>query len=34
MAQHLAGHADPKTTKLYDSRKERVSLDEFERIRI
>ena len=33
-AQHLAAHADPRTTKLYDRRQERVSLDEVERIRL
>ena len=34
VAQYLAGHADPKTTKLYDRRDARVSLDEIERIGI
>ncbi len=34
VAQYLAGHADPKTTKLYDRRDDRVSLDEIERIGI
>ena len=34
VAQYLAGHADPKTTKLYDRRADRVSLDEIERIGI
>ena len=34
MAQYLAGHAKPETTKLYDRRQERVSLDEIERIGI
>ncbi|MDE2792160.1 MAG: hypothetical protein OXI81_17295 [Paracoccaceae bacterium] len=32
-AQDLAGHAAPKTTKLYGRRDDRVSLDEIERIR-
>ena len=30
----LAGHADPKTTRLYDRRRQTVSLDEVERIGI
>ncbi|MDE2774290.1 MAG: tyrosine-type recombinase/integrase [Gemmatimonadota bacterium] len=34
VAQYLAGHADPKTTKLYDRRDDRISLDEIERIGI
>ena len=34
VAQYLAGHADPKTTKLYDRRTDHVSLDEIERIGI
>lgn len=34
LAQQMAGHADPKTTKLYDRRDEEVSLDEVERIDI
>ena len=29
----MAGHGDPKTTRLYDRRDERVSLDEVERNR-
>ena len=32
VAQYLAGHAKTETTKLYDRREERVSLDEIERI--
>ena len=31
-AQRLAGHASPKTTKLYDRTADAVSLDEIERI--
>ena len=34
IAQRMAGHSDPKTTRLYDRRDERVSLDEVERIGI
>ncbi|MDE2912447.1 MAG: tyrosine-type recombinase/integrase, partial [Paracoccaceae bacterium] len=34
ITQYLAGHADPKTTKLYGRRAERISLDEIERIGI
>lgn len=33
-AQHMAGHASARTTKLYDRREQRVTLDEVERIRI
>jgi len=32
-AQKLAGHADPRTTKLYDRSSDQVSLTEIERIR-
>jgi site-specific recombinase XerD len=32
VAQHLAGHADASTTKLYDRRKELVSKKEVEKI--
>ncbi len=31
-AQRIAGHASPKTTKLYDRTADAVSLDEIERI--
>jgi site-specific recombinase XerD len=34
VAQHLAGHADASTTKLYDRRKELVSKEEVEKIGI
>jgi site-specific recombinase XerD len=34
MAQHIANHESPRTTKLYDRRKEEISLDEVERIAI
>jgi len=33
-AQKMAGHADPRTTKLYDRSGDDVSLDEIERITI
>lgn len=33
MAQWIAGHADSRTTKLYDRRNQRASLDDIERIR-
>jgi integrase len=32
MAQHIASHESPRTTKLYDRREEEISLDEVERI--
>jgi site-specific recombinase XerD len=31
-AQHIANHESPKTTKLYDRRRDEISLDEVERI--
>ncbi|HMB92857.1 MAG TPA: tyrosine-type recombinase/integrase, partial [Rhodothermales bacterium] len=31
-AQTIAGHADPRTTKLYDRTSDQVSLDEIEKI--
>ena len=34
MAQHIANHESPRTTKLYDRRKEEICLDEVERIAI
>ena len=33
-AQEIAAHEDPRTTKLYDRRKEEITLDEIERIQI
>ncbi len=33
-AQFIAGHADSRTTKLYDRRKSEVKLADIERIRI
>lgn len=34
LAQELAGHSDPKTTRMYDGRTDRISLDEVEKIGI
>ena len=34
LAQQMAAHADPKTTKMYDRRDDEVSLDEIKRIDI
>jgi integrase/recombinase XerD len=34
IAQQMAGHADPRTTRLYDRRQEEISLDEVERAAI
>jgi hypothetical protein len=31
--QHIAGHADSRTTKLYDRRGQKVLLEDMERIR-
>ena len=31
-AQYMAGHSDPRTTRLYDRRQQRVTQDEVERI--
>ena len=33
-AQNIAGHADPKTTRLYDRRSDEITLDEVEKIGI
>jgi site-specific recombinase XerD len=33
-AQHIANHESPRTTKLYDRRKDEISLDEVEKISI
>ncbi len=33
-AQNIAGHSDPKTTRLYDRRSDEISLDEVEKIGI
>jgi integrase/recombinase XerD len=33
-AQQMANHSDTRTTKLYDRRRDEVSLDEVERILI
>jgi site-specific recombinase XerD len=34
VAQHIANHESPRTTKLYDRRRDEISLDEIERIAI
>lgn len=34
LAQEMANHASPRTTKLYDRRSDRISQDAVERIRI
>jgi hypothetical protein len=34
VAQHIASHESPQTTKLYDRRQDEISLDEIERISI
>ena len=34
VAQHIANHESPRTTKLYDRRQDDISLDEIERIAI
>jgi integrase/recombinase XerD len=34
VAQHIANHESPRTTKLYDRRLDQISLDEVERIAI
>lgn len=34
VAQHMAGHSNPKTTGLYNRRNDDISLDEVERIKI
>jgi hypothetical protein len=33
-AQAIANHADTRTTKLYDRRGDRISLDEIEKIQL
>jgi integrase/recombinase XerD len=33
MVQYMAGHADPRTTKLYDRRRQQLTRGEVERIR-
>ena len=33
-AQHLAGHADPRTTRLYDRRQKKITRNIVERISI
>ena len=34
VAQHIANHESPRTTKLYDRRLDEISVDEVERIAI
>jgi len=34
MAQAIAAHESPRTTKLYDRRQDELTLEEIERIRI
>jgi integrase/recombinase XerD len=34
VAQQIANHESPQTTKLYDRRQDEISLDEIERITI
>lgn len=34
LAQQIAGHSDPKTTRMYDRRSDEISLDEVEKIGI
>jgi hypothetical protein len=34
VAQQIADHESPRTTKLYDCRQDEISLDEIERITI
>ena len=34
MAQEMANHSSPRTTKLYDRRNDRITQDAIERIRI
>ena len=34
VAQHIANHESPRTTKLYDRRQDEISLDEIEQIAI
>ena len=34
IAQHIANHESPRTTKLYDRRQDEISLDEVEPIAI
>jgi integrase/recombinase XerD len=34
LAQQMAAHSDPKTTRMYDRRADEISLDEVEKINI